>query len=92
MISIFGVLFMVVFVVMFLGVFLMIFTQFWRMRGMTNKVFTLAEQEMERKLREGLSNPPAATKATPDPGVCSHCGSRLTANAVECRNCGAGLP
>ncbi len=88
MIPIFGVVFLVLFVV----VFFTIISGFWRMRGMANKVFTLAEQEMERKLREGLSNPTSATKATPDPGVCSHCGSRLTANAVECRNCGAGLP
>ena len=88
MISIFGVVFLVLFVV----VFFTIISGFWRMRGMANKVFTLAEQEMERKLREGLSNPNAGTKATPDPGVCSHCGGRLTANAVECRNCGAGLP
>lgn len=88
MISIFGVVFLVLFVV----VFFTIISGFWRMRGMTNKVFTLAQQEMERKLREGLSNPTAATQASPDPGVCSHCGSRLTANAVECRNCGAGLP
>lgn len=88
MISIFG----VVFLVMFVAVFFTVISGFWRMRGMANKVFTLAEQEMERKLREGISNPTAATKATPDPGLCSHCGSRLTANAVECRNCGAGLP
>lgn len=88
MISIFG----VVFLVMFVVVFFTIISGFWRMRGMANKVFTLAEQEMERKLREGLSNPSAANKTTPDLGLCSHCGSRLTANAVECRNCGAGLP
>lgn len=88
MTSIFG----VVFLVMFVVVFVTIISGFWRMRGMANKVFTLVEQEMEHKQREGLSNPTAATKATPDPGSCSHCGSRLTANAVECRNCGAGLP
>ena len=84
--------FVVVFLVMFVVVFFTIISGFWRVRGMANKVFTLAEQEMERKLREGLSNPTAATQAAPDPGLCSHCGSRLTANAVECRNCGAGLP
>lgn len=88
MIAIFGVVFLVLFVV----VFFTILSGFWRMRGMANKVFTLAEQEMERKLREGLSNPSAATKATPDPEVCSHCGSRVMANAVECRNCGAAVP
>ncbi len=82
----------VVFLVMFVAVFFTIISGFWRMRGMANKVFTLTEQEMERKLRERLSNPTVASNATSDPGVCSHCGSRLTANAVECRNCGAGLP
>ncbi len=87
-ISIFGVVFAVLFVV----VFFTILSSSWKMRGMANKVFTLAEQEMERNLREGLSNPTAASDATSDSGVCSHCGSRLTANAVECRNCGAGLP
>lgn len=84
--------FEVVFLVLFVVVYFTMISGFLRMRGMANKVFTLAEQEMERKLREGLSNPIAATKAVPDPGVCSHCGSRLMANAVECRNCGAGLP
>jgi len=89
MISIFGVLFVVVFVVAFFA----ILSGFWRMRGMAHKVFTMAEQEMERKLREGSSNPTVAAEVTPpETGVCSHCGSRLTANAVECRNCGAGLP
>ena len=88
MISIFE----VVFLVMFVAVFFTIISGFWRMRGMANKVFSLAEEEMERKLREGPSNPTAATNATPDSGLCSHCGSRLTANAVECRNCGGSLP
>lgn len=88
MISIFGTMFLLVFAVAFVS----IIAGFWRMRSMAHKVFTMAQQEMDRKLREGPSDPPAATKATPDPGVCTHCGSRLTANAVECRNCGAGLP
>ena len=88
MISIFG----VVFLVVFAAVFFTVISGFWRMRGMASKVFTLAEKEMERKLREGLPQTTVTTAATPDAGVCSHCGSRLTANAVECRNCGAGLP
>lgn len=89
MISIFGVLFMIVFVLVFLGVFLTIITQFWRMRGMANKVFTLAEQEMDRKLRAGSAK---GTEAIPDPAVCSHCGSRVTTQVAQCPNCGAGLP
>lgn len=89
MISIVGVLFMVVFVLVFLGTFFSIISRFWRMRGMANKVFTLAEQEMDRKLREG---PAMASEATPDPAVCLHCGSRVTANVSQCPNCGAGLP
>ncbi|MBM3969858.1 MAG: hypothetical protein FJ302_08355 [Planctomycetes bacterium] len=56
-ISIFGVLFKVLFV----GVFFTVISGFWRMRGMANKFFTLAEQEMERKLREGLSKPASAS-------------------------------
>lgn len=89
MISIVGVLFLVVFVLVFFGVFFTIFTGFWRMRGMANKVFTLAEQEMDRKLREGPAN---GTEATPDPAICSHCGSRVTAQVAQCPNCSAGLP
>ena len=86
MISIVGVLFLVVFVLVFLGTFFSMVSGFWRMRGMANKVFTLAEQEMDRKLRAG----PAT--ATPDSTVCAHCGSRMTAAVAQCPNCGAGLP
>ena len=89
MISIVGVLFLIVFLLVFFGSFFTIFAGFWRMRGMANKVFTLAEQEMERKLREGPAN---ATEASPDPEVCLHCGSRVTAKIAQCPNCGAGLP
>ncbi len=70
MISIFGLLFMVMFVLVFLGVFLTIITQFWRMRGMANKVFTLAEQEMDRKLREGSAKGTEAAQ-------CPNCGAGL---------------
>ena len=92
MISIVGVLFTVVFLGLFLVVFLTIFSGFWKMRGMANKVLTLAEQEVERSLREGLSKPPvAAAKAAADPEVCSHCGSRVTEKVAQCPNCGAGM-
>lgn len=89
MISIVSTLFLVVFVLVFLGTFFSIISGFWRMRGMANKVFTLAEQEMDRKLREG---PTMASEATPDPAVCSHCGNRVTAKLSQCPSCGAGLP
>ena len=89
MISIVGVLFLVVFVLVFLGTFFSIVSGFWRMRGMANKVFTLAEQEMDRKLREG---PETGSEATPDPAACLHCGSRVTAKVSQCPSCGAGLP
>ena len=89
MISIVGVLFLVVFVLVFFGVLFTIFSGVWRMRGMANKVFTLAEQEMERKLREG---PATSAETAPDPAVCLHCGSRVTAKVSQCPSCGAGLP
>jgi DNA-directed RNA polymerase subunit RPC12/RpoP len=84
MIPIFGVLFMLVFVL----VFVTILSGFWRMRGMANKVFTLAEKELERKIREGSAT---KTEATSNPAVCSHCGSRITTTVAQCPNCGAGL-
>ena len=59
----------VVFLVMFVAVFFTIISGFWRMRGMANKVFTLNEQEMERKMRERMSNPTVARNATSDPGL-----------------------
>lgn len=61
---------------------------FWRMRGMTNKVFTLVEQEMERKVRE---NTLKSAGVPPDPTVCSHCGGRVATELQQCPNCGAGL-
>ena len=80
-------------IVVFLGVFAALFgsalLSFFRIRGMANKVFTLAEQEMDRKLSEGPAKPIAAVA---DPEVCSHCGSRVPAKIAQCPNCGAGLP
>ena len=92
MISIFGVLFVVAFLGIFLIALITILSGFWKMRGMTNKVFTLAEQEMERKLREGPTTPAAANEATLDRTVCSHCGTRVTAKVTQCPSCGAGVP
>ena len=85
MIPIVGALFLVLFVVTFFTVI----SGFWRMRGMANKVFTLAEQEIERKLREGSAN---TAETASEPAACSHCGSRVTAKVSQCPNCGAGLP
>lgn len=85
MISIFSLLFLMVFVVAFFTVI----SGFWRTRGMANKVFSLAEQEIERKLRDASAT---STDAASDLTVCSHCGSRVTAQIVQCPSCGAGLP
>jgi DNA-directed RNA polymerase subunit RPC12/RpoP len=76
---------------LFAVVFVSVIAGMWRMRGLTNKVFSLAEQELERKLREGPSRPTVSTETPPDPSVCSHCGSRVVANVAQCPNCGAGL-
>lgn len=92
MISIFGVLFVVAFFGVFFVALITIFSGFWKMRGMASKVLTLAEQEVERSLREGLAKPTAAAEQTPDRDVCLHCGSRVTAKVPQCQNCGAGLP
>ncbi|TXT28528.1 MAG: hypothetical protein FD138_2575 [Planctomycetota bacterium] len=92
MISIFGVLFVVAFFGIFFVVLITIFSGFWKMRGMASKVLTLAEQEIERSLREGLAKPTAATEQIPDRDACLHCGSRVTAKMAQCPNCGAGVP
>lgn len=91
MISIFGVLFVVAFFGIVFVVLITIFSGFWKMRGMASKVLTLAEQEMERSLREGLAKPTAAAEQIPDRDACLHCGSRVTAKVAQCPNCGAGL-
>lgn len=86
------VLFAVVFVAIFAVAFFSTISGFWRMRGTSNKMFTmvetLLEQELDRKLREGPGKPSAAAL---DPEVCSHCGSRVTAKVAQCPNCGAGM-
>ena len=87
MISLFEILF-VLFVVIFVMAFFTIIAGFWRMRGMANKVFSLAEQEMERKLREGSATDAESPR---EPAVCSHCGGRVTAQVSQCPSCGAGL-
>jgi hypothetical protein len=58
------------------------------MRGMTNKIFTLAERELDRKLQ---ADPASSSDVEPAPTVCSHCGSRVTAQVAQCPNCGAGI-
>ncbi len=91
MTSIFGILFVVfgiLFVVIFAVVLISMIAGFLRMRGMANKVFTLTEQEMNRKLQEGSATPAAAVA---DSAVCSHCGGRVPKNVAQCPNCGAGV-
>lgn len=86
MIEIFGAVFLIVFVMAFIT----IVSGFWKMRGMTNTIFTLAEQEMKRKLgdRAAVSSGEENSVA----GVCSHCGNRVADTSTQCPNCGAGLP
>ena len=91
MISIAGIVIVVIailFVVIFVVVLISMIAGFLRMRGVANKVFTLAEQEMARKLQAGPTTP---TAAAADPAVCSHCGGRVPTNVAQCPNCGAGV-
>jgi hypothetical protein len=82
-------------VLVFGFVFFNIVAGFWRMRGMASRMhgmvdqaLSMAEQEMNRKMREG---PTRAAESAPDPSVCAHCGSRVATNIAQCQNCGAGL-
>ena len=79
-------LFTVLFVVVFLVVFVSILTSGWRMSRMVNKVFSLAEREMDRKLNDPSAEDAAA--AQPLLSRCAHCGSNVSAGA-PCPNCGA---
>ena len=76
----------VLFVVVFLVVFVSIVISGWRMSRMVNKVFTLAEREMDRKVNE----PAAADAAAAQTRLsrCAHCGSNVPAGE-PCPNCGA---
>ena len=91
MISAVGVLLIAVFLGVFATVVGSMLLGFWRMRGMTNKIFSLAEQELERKLRDGASTPSDVVDTASDPGTCSHCGRLVAAKVAQCPNCGAGL-
>lgn len=84
-------LFVVIFVVVFGMTFVSAIFGFWRMRGMTNKIFSLAERELERKLREGSSATPDTSEKGSGSTSCSHCGSRVAADVAQCPSCGAGL-
>lgn len=89
--SLIGVLFVAIFVVVFGMTFVPAIFGFWRMRGMTNKIFSLAERELERKLQEGSSATPVASEAGSGSMSCSHCGCRVVADVAQCPSCGAGL-
>lgn len=89
--SLIGGLFMVIFVVVFGMTFVSAIFGFWRMRGMTNKIFSLAERELERKLQEDPFATPVTSVAGPGSMSCSHCGSRVVADVAQCPSCGAGL-
>ena len=91
MTSIFGILFVVfgvLFVLIFSVVLISMIAGFLRMRGVANKVFTLAELEMDRKLQAGSATP---TATADDPAVCLHCGGRVPASVAQCPNCGVGV-
>lgn len=90
--SLIGGLFVVIFVVVFGMTFVSAIFGFWRMRGVTNKIFSLAERELERKLREGSSDSPVVSESAGSGSMsCSHCGSRVVADVTQCPSCGAGL-
>ena len=61
----------------------------FRTSRMVNKVFSLAEQEVERQLK----NPTArgAASAQPEQTRCNHCGGKVAGTETQCPNCGAGL-
>jgi rubrerythrin len=84
MLAILGTLFVLIFAFSFFS----IVAGIWRTRSMANKIFTLAEQELERKLRD---SPAAASAASASQSACSHCGNRITATDAKCPSCGAGL-
>lgn len=79
----------VLFGIVFLGMFLSILLSGWRVSRMVNKVFTLAEREMDRKLSDPSSQSPETNAA---PAECSHCGRRVPTQAGQCPNCGATVP
>jgi rubrerythrin len=84
MFSIIGVVLMVV----FLMVVVNIVRSGFQTTRMVNKVFSLAEREIDRKLQETSNAEPRA--AQPQLVQCSHCGSQVSAGA-QCPNCGANL-
>lgn len=61
----------------------------FRTTRMVNKVFSLAEQEIDRKLHEATTS--QAKTAQSDLDRCEHCGRKVTATESQCPNCGAGL-
>ena len=78
----------VVFLMVFLMVLVNILRSCFQTTHMVNKVFSLAERELDRKLQETSNAEPPA--AQPHPVQCHHCGSKVSAGA-QCPNCGANL-
>lgn len=60
----------------------------FRTRSMVNKVFSLAEQEIDRKLHETVQS---ASASQPELNCCEHCGGKVATIETQCPNCGAGL-
>ena len=77
-------LFIGLFVLVFLASFATIIGAGWRTSRMVNKVFSLAEQQIDVKLKE------SAASAQPQQSRCEHCGSNVPAG-IPCPNCGARI-
>ncbi len=60
----------------------------WQTSRMVNKMFTLAEREIDRKMQERDAIPTTARRV--DKTQCAHCGSSVASEA-QCPNCGASL-
>lgn len=62
----------------------------FRTSRMVNKVFLLAEQEIDRKLH-GAANF-AGNSGQTGANRCERCGRKVTAASAQCSSCGAELP
>ncbi len=78
----------VVFFLVFGFVFVSTILAGFRTTRMVNKVFSLAEQEIDRKLHETTS---VTSTSQLELNRCEHCGGKVAAVETQCPNCGAGL-
>ncbi len=61
-------------------------TASWRISRMANKMFSLAEREMDRKINEASTIESEVVSSRS--AKCQHCGSAVAAG-IQCPNCGA---